>query len=191
MEIKNQLNLTTRQEFREWLSANASTSKECWLSVNRAKTDQSGIIWYIDAVEEALCFGWIDSTLKTSDGITIQRFSPRTKQSNWTELNKERCRRLIKLGLMTKLGLAILPDLDKQFEILPEIEAALKENPEAWRNFNTFPELYRRVRIDKIQNDLQRNRPECYETKLRKLIEASENGLMIGDWNDFGRLLDY
>ena len=65
------------------------------------------MLWYLDAVEEALCFGWIDSTVKTIDGVTLQRFGKRVKNSQWTELNKERCRRLEALGLMTDSGRAV------------------------------------------------------------------------------------
>ena len=82
---------------------------------------------YLDAVEEALCFGWIDSTVTRIDGITVQRFAPRTKKSHWTELNKERVRRLKQLGLMTDASRAVLPPIGpRSFRVDPEIEAALK-----------------------------------------------------------------
>lgn len=73
--------------------------------VKRGRPQNDDTFWYIDAVEEALCFGWIDSTVKKLDnGITIQRLSPRKKGSIWSELNKERCRRMEKLGKMTQAG---------------------------------------------------------------------------------------
>lgn len=71
---------------------------------------------YLDAVEEALCFGWIDSFAKRITPIErVQRFSPRRPKSNWTELHKARARRLIALGPMTNAGRATLPDLDAPF----------------------------------------------------------------------------
>ena len=187
--MKNILEITTRKEFRDWLSRHHQSEKECWIAVKRGKTPPDNALWYLDAVEEALCFGWIDSTLKNVDGIALQRFGPRTKSGRWTELNKERCRRLEKLGLMTDRGRAACPDLDEEFAIIPEIIEVFEAHPAAWQNFKSFPPLYQRVRIDNIQ----RNKAcrEMYDSRLQKLIEASERGEMIGDWHDYGRLLDY
>ena len=189
MEIVNRLDIATREEFRQWLRANASVATECWLPVKKGKMQSDGIVRYLDAVEEALCFGWIDSTLKNVDGVSLQRFGRRSKNSYWSELNKERCRRLEKLGLMTDSGRAALPNLDAEFMFLPEILEAFKAHPVAWSNFRAFPGLYQRVRIDNIQ----RNKacPSIFQSRLKKLIEASERGDMIGDWHDDGRLLDY
>ena len=191
MEIKNLIDAASRQEFREWLLANASTATECWLRVKKGKNPVEGLVMYLDAVEEALCFGWIDSTCKLYEGIVVQRFSPRKKDSNWTELNKERCRRLIKIGLMTDLGMEGLPDLNEKFTWYPEVEEAFKKSTRAMKNFKSFHPLYQRVRIDKIHNEKNRGREENFQKRLQKLIEASEKGMMIGDWNDYGRLLEY
>lgn len=187
--MKNILDISIRTEFRDWLSQHHQTEKECWIAVKRGKTPPTDALWYLDAVEEALCFGWIDSTLKNVEGIALQRFGPRSKSGRWTELNKERCRRLEKLGLMTDRGRATCPDLDAEFVIIPEIIETFKSNPIAWKNFKSFPSLYQRVRIDNIQ----RNKAckEMFDSRLKKLIEASERGEMIGDWHDYGRLLDY
>lgn len=187
--MKNILERSSRAEFRSWLSEHHLSEKECWIAVKRGKTPPADGLWYLDAVEEALCFGWIDSTLKNVDGIALQRFGPRSKSGRWTELNKERCRRLEKLGLMTDRGRAACPDLNAEFVIIPEIIEAFEAHPEAWRNFRSFPALYQRVRIDNIQ----RNKAcqEMFSSRLQKLIEASGRGEMIGDWHDCGRLLDY
>ena len=88
------LQMNCRADFRRWLSENHDKEAECWLAVKRGKNPPSDSLWYLDAVEEALCFGWIDSTVKNVDGVALQRFSRRSKKSTWTELNKERCRRL-------------------------------------------------------------------------------------------------
>lgn len=186
---RNILDITRRTDFREWLMDNSTVEKECWIAVKRGKTPPVDALWYLDAVEEALCFGWIDSTVKNVDGVTLQRFGPRTKGGRWTELNKERCRRLERLGLMTDGGRATCPDLDAEFEIIPEIVAAFKTRPAAWQNFQKFPRLYQRVRIDNIQRVV--SKPDLFESRLIKLMEASERGEMIGDWHDCGRLLDY
>lgn len=185
----NILDITRREDFRKWLTAYSATEKECWIAVKRGKTPPDGALWYLDAVEEALCFGWIDSTIKNVDGVTLQRFGPRTKNGRWTELNKERCRRLERLGLMTDAGRTACPDLDAEFIIMSEIVAAFKTRPVAWQNFQKFPSLYQRVRIDNIQRVA--TKPDLFKTRLSKLIEASARSEMIGDWHDCGRLLDF
>ena len=185
----NIINVASRAEFRRWLADNHLTAKDCWIAVKRGKTPPKEGLWYLDAVEEALCFGWIDSTLKNVEGTALQRFGRRSRSSYWSELNKERCRRLSKLGLMTESGRAACPDLDAEFVIMAEIVEAFGADSVAWANFRSFPALYQRVRIDNIQ----RNKacPEMFEKRLTKLIEASGRGEMIGDWNDGGRLLKY
>ena len=127
--------------------------------------------------------------MKTVGDVTLQRFGPRSRKGMWTELNKERCRRLERLGLMTEAGRAACPDLDAEFVIMPEIIATFKANPTAWQNFMTFPALYQRVRIDNIQR--KKTCKELFNSRLQKLIEASRRGEMIGDWHDCGRLLEY
>ena len=109
MEITLLLEFTQRQQLRDWLQENHASAKECWVVMSRAKNPM-GVLPYIDVVEEALCFSWIDSTLKRlPDGRLAQRLSPRRKKSHWTELNKERCRRLIQEGKMTDAGLNVIP----------------------------------------------------------------------------------
>ena len=185
----NILDVSHREDFRRWLMDNHQTEKECWIAVKRGKTPPEDALWYLDAVEEALCFGWIDSTVKNVGGVTLQRFGPRTKKGRWTELNKERCRRLEKLGMMTEKGRAACPDLDAEFVIDADIIAEFEANPVAWGNFCSFPALYQKVRIDNIQ--AKKSDSTLFSSRLRKLIKASECGVMIGDWHDCGRLLDY
>lgn len=189
MTPRNILDIKNRIDFREWLMNNSANEKECWIAVKRGKTPPEDALWYLDAVEEALCFGWIDSTVKNVDGVTLQRFGPRAKNGRWTELNKERCRRLERLGLMTDEGRAAYPELGAGFVINPEIIVAFKARPVAWQNFQNFPSLYQRVRIDNIQRVV--SKPELFKNRLIKLIEASERNEMVGDWHDWGRLLDY
>ena len=105
MEITILLEFSERQQLRDWLTENHASAKECWVTMSRSKNPPSGVLPYLDAVEEALCFGWIDSTLKKlPDGRLAQRLSPRRKKSHWTELNKQRCKELESRGLMTQAG---------------------------------------------------------------------------------------
>lgn len=105
MEIINLLDFTDRIELREWLKVNHNRVKSCWVVTSRSKQPTYECIPYIEVVEEALCFRWIDSTLKKlPDGCLAQRLSPHRKGSHWTELNKERCINLEDRGLMTDAG---------------------------------------------------------------------------------------
>ena len=189
MEIENLIDVKTRQELRDWLEENSATEKFCWVVVS-AK-EQPGVVQYLDAVEEALCFGWIDSTKKKlSNTETAQRLSPRKKNSHFTELNKERIRRLEKLGLMTERGRRVLPDMrPDSFVIDEEIEVRLKKETQVYRNFLNFPELYRRIRIDTIQS--YKNDPELFNKRLEKFIENTRENKIYGQWHDNSRLLDY
>lgn len=188
MEIHNLLDIKSRAELREWLIQNHKTEKECWVVVKRGRPTDDNIFWYIDAVEEALCFGWIDSTTKKiADNVTAQKLCPRKPRSNWSELNKERCRRMERLGLMTDAGRAVLPDMSPNgFIIDKDILQRLQSDPVVWNNFCKFPDLYRRIRIDTIQ--IKKNQPELFESRLNKFIENTRKGLLYGEWNDNGRL---
>ncbi len=191
MQQCNVLNAKSREELRQWLAENHKKEKECWVVVKRGRPQNDDTFWYIDAVEEALCFGWIDSTTKRLDsGVTAQKLAPRQKRSVWSELNKERCRRMEKLGLMTDSGRAIWPDMSPSgFAIDGDILAALQADSITWHNFINFPSLYQRVRIDTIQ--IKKSRPEVFHSRLKKFLENTRQNVMYGEWNDNGRLLDY
>ena len=182
MEITERVHTTSREQWREWLAENHATKREIWISTTKSPDG----LQYLDSVEEALCFGWIDSTIKAGEGVMWRRFSPRRKRSPWTELNKERCRRLERLGLMTEAGRAVLPNMD--FQIDDDILVALQSDKTVWLNFQTLPSLYVRVRIDNIQN-IRKRSPEAFQRRLHKFIEYTRKGLMYGEWNDNGRLL--
>ena len=187
MENYNILNCKTKEEFYEWLKENHEKEDECFLECKkgRLKSDDN-ILYYIDAVYMALCFGWIDSSQKVIDGIRYQRFGPRKKNSHWSELNKARCKWLIEKKLMTKSGFDILPILDEELEIDDDIMKKLKKDKEIWENFNNFPELYKRVRIGNIQREKKGSEP--YKKALKHFLEETKKNNMYGDWDDNGRL---
>ena len=124
MEIDNLLEFGDRRQLREWLEGNHATAGHCWVAAFRSRrpdgvatgvavfsdcVEKDRALPYLDIVEEALCFGWIDSTNKRlPDGRLAQRLSPRRKGSHWTQLNKDRCRDLEARGLMTPAGRAAL-----------------------------------------------------------------------------------
>lgn len=186
----NILNVRDRAQFREWLENHHDSETECWAEVRRGKPTEPDVFYYLDAVEEALCFGWIDSIHKLIDGRRMQRFTPQKKNSPWTELNKERVRRLEKLGLMTDAGRAVLPAMgERSFRIDPDIVTALKQ-ARVWSRFKDFPPLYRRIRAYNIMFYKKRD-TAMYEKALAHLIEETKKGRMYGEWNDYERLLNY
>ncbi len=182
---QNILNLQTRAAFRAWLMQNAGRESECYLTLKRGRPQEDGLFYYIDAVEEALCFGWVDSTLSLIDGVRLQRFAPRAKNSHWTELNKARGRRLEKLGLMTEAGRAVLPDM--AFRMDESIEAAIRE-ANLWESFTSFPDLYQRVRASNLADAKRRSSAE-YEKAFAHFVQQTKAGKMYGEWNDYGRLV--
>ncbi len=186
MEISTTYKPTDRQDWRNWLEKNHALAHEIWLLLADFH-GQHLTISYLDAVEEAICFGWIDGIQKRfSPHERAQRFTPRKKRSNWTELNKERARRLVRLGMMTEAGFATLPNLAAEFAVPPDIVEALQREPNAWTHFLTFPELYRRVRIGYIEE--VRKNPHEFHRRLQNFIQKTARNQLFGNWNDGGRL---
>ena len=100
MEIGETLYVVDRKPWREWLEANFETARDIWLIYPNKASGQPRIL-YNDAVEEALCFGWIDSIIKKLDNLrTVQRFTPRNPKSGYSQQNKERLRWLADEGLL-------------------------------------------------------------------------------------------
>ena len=189
MQDYNIIYCETKEEFYQWLKDNHDKENECFLECKKGKIKSDNkILYYIDAVYMALCFGWIDSTQKVIDGIRYQRFSPRKKKSYWSELNKARCKWLIDNKLMTKSGLEVMPNLDEDLEIDEDILKKLKKDNKTWNNFNNFPELYKRVRIGNIQKEKKNS--ETYKKALNHFLEETKVNKMYGDWDDNGRLTD-
>jgi uncharacterized protein YdeI (YjbR/CyaY-like superfamily) len=135
---------------------------------------------YNDAVEEALCFGWIDSITKGLDQERYaQRFTPRRSKSAFSQTNKERLKRLIKQGKVMPEVLNSLGDTDlEEFEYPADIMAAIRENDQAWRNFQRYSGSYQRIRIAYV--DGSRNRPGEYEKRLEHLITMTEQDKQFG-----------
>lgn len=185
MEIRKTLRASCRADWRAWLESHHTSTTEIWLVLERSPHPVG--LSYLDAVEEAICLGWIDGISKPfGDHERAQRFTPRRAHSNWTELNKERARRLEALGLMTEAGRAVLLNLDEEFCVSPAVEHALRADPTIWANFTSFPELYRRVRIGYIQE--MSGRPVEFQRRLENFVRRTAQGQMFGNRNDGGRL---
>ena len=181
---ENAIQPASRAAWRRWLERHHTRDRGVWF-VYFKKSSGKQRFTYDDLVEEALCFGWIDGIAKRMDvERSAQRFTPRRPKSHWTELNKERARRMIAAGLMTEAGQRVLPDLDPAvFRIAPDILAALQSDPVVWANFQGFPGLYQRVRVYNIEV-LRQSDPANFGKRLATLIDKSRDNVMVGAWDD-------
>jgi uncharacterized protein YdeI (YjbR/CyaY-like superfamily) len=179
MEITQTLYITNRKDWRNWLKKHYKTETEIWLVYPKKATGKSRI-GYNDAVEEALCFGWIDSiNKKLDDDHTVQRFSPRKPKSKYSQANIERLRYLVAKKKVIKEVAEILDDvLSQEFVIPPDILKAVKANKKAWEHFQAFSDSYIRIRIAFI--DGARTRPEEFKKRLRYFVEMTEKNKMFG-----------
>lgn len=184
------LTLYSWEALYSWYKANVAQRNEMWLSISRSWPPKPLTIGYIDAVEVALCFGWIDSTNVAVNGLHLSRFSPRNKRSHWTELNKARCRRLVRLGKMTEYGEACLPNLDKNdLQLSNWILEQTYLNPDVKAKMQHLPPLYIRVRLYNIDfNERVLHKTDLAQKQLNKFIEYTLRGETYGEWNDHGRL---
>lgn len=183
------LDISSRPQLREWYEKHAAEGVVFMLHVSRKRNADTGVLSYLDAVEEALCFGYIDSTNRKIEGVTYCRFSPRRANSHWTELNLARCRRLERLGLMTPLGLRVIPTTQEQ--IGEWITAEFSRHAEAYSRFLLMPPLYRRIKLSNIHFTDRHLRDHAKALlQLNRLIDASLEGKLLGQWNDDGRLTE-
>jgi uncharacterized protein YdeI (YjbR/CyaY-like superfamily) len=179
MNISDTLYVASRNDWRKWLQENYRTANEIWLVYYRKHTGMARIP-YNHAVEEALCFGWIDSITKTIDQDRYaQRFTPRKPRSAYSQANKERLRRLINQGKVVPEVLAASGDVaEEEFEFPPDIEAALRANTRAWENFQKYSGPYQRIRIAFI--DAARKRPGEFEKRLKHFMRMTEQDKQYG-----------
>ena len=179
MQITKTLYLKTRTEWRNWLKKNYKTEKEIWL-VFYNKDSGKPRLPYDVAVEEALCFGWIDSIVKkTDDESHVQRFTPRNPKSKYSQLNKERLKRLLKQKKVIASVRKTLGDLENEKFIFPkDILNEIKKNKEAWKNFQKFSEPYKRIRIGFI--DDSRIRADVFKQRLNYFIKMTAQNKKYG-----------
>ena len=180
MEVNKPTYFSTREEWREWLSENFDKEPEIWF-VNPKKSSGKLAVLYNDAVEEALCFGWIDSTVKTLDEHhAIQRYTPRKPKSNYSQLNKERLKWLADNGLIhPQVVETIKAVIEEEFVFPQDIVEAIQQDAEVWANYQTFSDSYKRIRVAYI--DSARESSDEYEKRLQYFIrKTKENKLISG-----------
>ena len=163
---------TTADDWRSWLAHHSADEKEVWLLIHH-KDSPVRTIRYEEAIEHALCFGWIDSHHRKQDqNSSALRFSPRTSRSGWSALNRERAARMIAAGLMTPRGQELIDHAKAtglwEVQAPADLDAAFAENPVARQNFEAFPPSSRRLILEWVT---QARRPA---TRARRITETVE-----------------
>lgn len=184
-----QLYFKTSDNWRNWLASNHDKENEVWLIFFKKETGEPSIE-YESAVEEALCFGWIDSIIKKIDEKRYARkFTPRKDSSKWSELNKKRVAKLIKDNRMTEMGLAKIETAKRngcwdkqnrpniQFDIPKEFQSALNQNKKARENFNQLSPTCQKQYIGWI---VVAKRQETKERRIKESIDLLEKGQKLG-----------
>lgn len=169
-----------RKDWRKWLETNFETENDIWLEYPLKKTGKDRIS-YNDAVEEALCFGWIDSTVKSlNEETTIQRFCKRRKKSSFSQPNIERLKWLFENNLIHEsIKDGVLKIIKQEFIFPKDIIKELKSKNAVWENYQDFSEPYKRIRIAYIES--ARKRPNEFEKRLLNFInKTKENNLIKG-----------
>jgi uncharacterized protein YdeI (YjbR/CyaY-like superfamily) len=179
MEIGNTLYVTNRKGWRTWLTKNFVKEREIWLVLPHISSGKPRLP-YNDAVEEALCFGWIDSTVKKWDEeSSVQRFSPRKPKSPFSQPNKERLNWLVQQKMlhpaMQDLAEKVLKE---KFVFPPDIIKAIKDDKEVWKNYQKFSPSYQRIRVAYI--DAARKRPEEFKKRLVNFLKKTKENKQIG-----------
>jgi uncharacterized protein YdeI (YjbR/CyaY-like superfamily) len=180
----------TRGEWRTWLEHNHQTSSGIWLVTFKKKSGQR-YLSYGESVEEALCFGWVDSKPgKLDDLRSMLYFAPRKAKSGWARPNKERIVRLLEAGLMRPAGLTkieaakldgswTLLDAVEALEIPDDLEQALKEFPNASANFAEFPKSAKRGILEWI---VQAKKPETRAKRIQETARLANENTRANQW---------
>jgi len=186
MQLGKTLYVTNRNDWHLWLRKNYNKEKKIWLIYYRKSSGKQRIS-YNDAVDEALCYGWIDSTIKGIDKEKFaQRFTARRKGSKLSEMNRERVRRLIKQKRMTSEGLKAIShvfnhseDKKTKFAIAGDILFSLKKNNIVWKNFQNFSDGYKKVRIGYLESRRKHGKA-AFNKSLNYLIKKTVKNKKFG-----------
>jgi uncharacterized protein YdeI (YjbR/CyaY-like superfamily) len=180
------LYVTHRAAWRAWLEEHFETESDIWLVFPNKASNKPSLL-YNDAVEEALCFGWIDSTVKNLDEThKIQWFLPRKNKSYYSQANKERLKWLWAHNLIhPKVKPEIEPVVNEVFWFPPDIIERLQVNTTVWENYQRFSESYKRIRVGYIE--AARNRPEEFEKRLVNFINKTEQNKLITGYGGIGK----
>lgn len=167
-----------REEWREWLKEHFESENEIWFVFPAKDSGEEGVT-YNDAVEEALCFGWIDSTAgKLDEKHGIRRFTKRRQGSGYSQPNIERLVWLDKHGMIhPSVRESVSELISTPYRFPEDIQAEIRKDAKAWENYQKFSEPYRRIRIAYIE--AAKDRPEEYRKRLENFIAKTREGKMI------------
>jgi uncharacterized protein YdeI (YjbR/CyaY-like superfamily) len=180
--------------FRAWLEANHGKEAVLWIGFWKAHTGREGLT-YLEAVEEALCFGWIDGLKKRRDEHAfVQRFTPRKPRSIWSAVNIRKAEALKRAGRMAKPGLEAFEGRDRaraglySFEnrhvgLAVELDKRFRARKKAWKYFEAQPPGYRRIAAFWV---MSAKREETRERRLAQLIADSARGLRLAHLSGSG-----
>ena len=180
MDEKNILFCADRGLWRAWLAEHFEREREIWLVFPSVGSGEAGVS-YNDAVEEALCFGWIDGRAGKRDDLhQLRRFTTRRKGSSYSQPNIERLIFLAAQGMIhPSVRPSVEPIIRKPFVFPEDVLAAIRRDPAAWANYQAFPEPYKRIRIAYI--DAARKRPAEFEKRLASFIgKTRQNKRIVG-----------
>jgi len=167
-----------RKEWRAWLAKHYKTDKEIWF-VFPLKASGEPSLSYNDAVEEALCFGWIDTTAGTLDETHgIRRFVPRKNETYYSRPNIERLIWLDSRGMiLPEIREKVLPWITAEYVFPEDILAEIRKDEKVWENYRKFSEPYKRIRVDYI--NAARKRPEEFRKRLESFKAKTREGKLI------------
>jgi len=187
---KKEFYAANRKAWRRWLEKNHDREESVWLIIYK-KDSTKPSVYYPEAVEEALCFGWIDSKANKRDSESrFQYFARRNPRSKWSQLNKQRVKKLIQSGHMQKAGLAMIELAKKTgtWTALKEIDAikipgdlqkAFQRNKTAHKNFNAFPPSSRKIILLWIQDA---RRPETRKQRIMETVALASKNVRANHW---------
>ena len=167
-----------RDEWRSYLAEHFKTLQEIWFVFPLKESGEKSLS-YNDAVEEALCFGWIDSTNRRLDDLhCIRRFTPRKKGSTYSQPNIERLIWLEGQGLLhPEVRQTVLPIIEVPFVFPTDITDVLRQDETVWNNYCRFTEPYKRIRIAYIE--AARDRPQEFQKRLNSFVEKTRRNKLI------------
>ena len=174
-----------RLQWRDWLSEHFESCSEVWFVFPTKDSGETGVT-YNDAVEEALCFGWIDGQAGALDETHhIRRFTPRRKGSPYSRPNIERLIRLDAKGLIhPSVRESVAEIIYRPFVFPKDILDAIRGDRNAWKNYKSFPEPYKRIRVAYI--DAARKRPEEFGKRLANFINKTRENKLISGYGGIG-----
>lgn len=176
--MENILYFSERGPWRKWLEGHFENQKEAWL-IYPHKDSERPCILYNDAVEEALCFGWIDSIIKKHDDSSrVQRFSPRRARSQYSQPNRERLAWLRDHDLIHSSVMGrVEPILAEEFTFAADILDALRQEPSVWAFYQACTPSYQRIRVAWIE--AARTRPEVFQQRLESFLKRCRQQKLV------------